>query len=289
MRILPILTFAELRKLVGRRLLWVEMGLLALLIVVLHITLMAVLQRPGEHGLPPQEVALLERGLRWPQGVTSGLAFINGGELGGLFAVVLVAAFMAQEYTWRTVHLWISRGIDRAVFLAAKMLAIMVALMALVWTAFFWGAAVTGVYTLHTTGELPWHQVAWAGLLGGVLKMILTLLPYAAFTLAVAVLSRSTMIATAVGLGYSLVLENLVVEVLLLVSPRAASLARYLPRLLAKSLAQTVTGSTEVHVGLATSAGRLLSPEVAAVFLVLYAGLGFLVAGWAFRRQDIPG
>ncbi|NPA93615.1 MAG: ABC transporter permease subunit [Chloroflexi bacterium] len=279
----------ETRKLTGRALLWVEVGLLALFIAALHLALMAVLSQPNPQGMPPEAVNALQASLRWPEGLLSGLTFANGGELGGLFVVVLVAALAAQEYTWRTVHLWLSRGVERGAYLLAKFGGIVLALFLLALTALVVGGVVTGIYTWKTVGALPWHAMPWAEAGLGVFKIVLTMLPYAGLTLAVAVLSRSTMVAIGVGLGYSLLVENLAVEVLVLLSPGVARVARYLPTMLAKSVVGSIS-ATEMAVSVGMQGGdapSLLSPGLASVLLVGYALMGLAVAWWAFRRQDI--
>ena len=278
----------EIRKLSGRALLWVEVGLLALLIAVLHLALMAALSQPDQ-GMPPDAVNALKDSLRWPHSLLSTLTFISGGELGGLFVVVLVGALAAQEYTWRTVHLWLSRGVGRGMYLLAKLGAVVFALVLLVLTALVVGGAVTGIYTLRTTGGLPWSAVAWGQIILSVFKIVLTMLPYAGLTLAVAVLSRSTMVAIGVGLGYSLLVENMAAEVLMLLSPGVARVARYLPTMLAKSVAGSIS-TTEVAVSVGMQGGNdalLLPASHAATLLVLYTLAGLAVAWWAFRRQDI--
>ncbi len=279
----------EARKLTGRALLWVEMGILALLVVVLHLAIMAVLAQPQPQGMPPEAVEAFRASLRWPQGLLAALTFANGGELGGLFVVVLVGAVVAQEYTWRTAHLWLSRGVGRGAYLGAKFGVIVVALLLLVLTTLVAGGAVTGAYTIHSLGRLPWEAVPWAHVALGVLKTTLTLLPYAALTFAVAVITRSPMVAIGVGLGYSLLVENLAVEVLTLLSPHVGRIARYLPALLAKSVMQSVTTlGAEVSVGMQRSAeALLLGPGPAAALLALYTLAGLLLAWWAFRRQDL--
>ena len=289
MTALLTLTRIEMRKLTARKLLWVELALLGLLVLALHGALAAALQNPQGADLPPEALAELRAALRWPQGLRGALTFANGGELGGLFVVVLVAAFTAQEYTWHTVGLWLSRGVSRPRYLAAKALALLPALAALVLVTLLSGAVATGLYTWHSVGALPWQQVAWAELLVDGGRVLLTLLPYAALTLAVAVLTRSTLVTVGLGLGYTLLVENLAVEVLSLLSPDAARLSRYLPTMLAKAVLQPLQSGMQAQVGVASAArDALLAPGPAALGLLAYTAAGLALAWWAFRRQDIP-
>ncbi len=283
------LTSAESRKLTGRALLWVEVGIFALLVAGLHLALIAALATPQQQSLPPEALAALQASLQWPRGFLGGLAFAGGSGLGGLFAVVLTAALAGQEYTWRTVHLWLSRGVGRGAYLLSKGVVLSAALLLLALTAFLAGAAATGTYTLHAHGALPWHALPWSKAALGVLAATLSLAPYAALTLLIAILTRSTLAAMGFGIGYNLLMENMAAKVLMLVSPHAARIARYLPAMLGQSLLQSIAPGTEVSVGVAGQAGDLvlLSPTAAALLLTAYALAALALAWWAFRRQDI--
>lgn len=283
------LTRVEIRKLRGRALFWVEAGLLALLVLALYAALLAVLANPPAD-MPPEAVAEFRASLHWPQGLLAALAFGNGGELGGLFAVVLAAAVVAQEYSWRTVHLWLGRGVPRGAYLLAKVLGLALALGALALVPLLAGGLVTGLATWHDAGVLPWSEVPWARVFAGWLRVWLTLAPYAALTLLVAVVSRSTLAALGVGLGYNLLVENLAVEVLLLVSPQAARVARYLPGLAAKAVLLPLTEGLQVEMGMQRAANAvLLQPGPAAWLLLAYTALAVGLAWWVFRHQDLPG
>ncbi len=280
----------EARKLAGRALLWVILALLAFLVIALNVALIAALAQSNLEGVPPTVLASLRASLQWPQSVLMALTFANGGELGGLFVAVLVGALVAQEYTWHTVHLWLSRGVKREAYLLAKFGVIVAALLLLVLVALLAGSVTTGIYTWQATGRLPWHAVPWGHVVAGIFETTLTLLPYAALTFAVAVLSRSSMVAVGVGLGYSLLVENLAAEVLMLVSPTVARVVRFLPGLLSKSVMRAVSPSETALMmspTQTTAPPPLLSPGWAAVLLLGYTALGLGVAWWAFRKQDI--
>jgi len=283
------LTRAETRKLTDRALLWTEAGIFALLVAGLHLALMATLAAPQQKGLPPEALEALKASLRWPQGFLSGLAFAGGSGLGGLFAVVLAAALSGQEYTWRTVHLWLSRGVGRGAYLLGKAIVLAAALVVLAFTAFAAGAAATGIYTLQGGGSLPWHALPWGKAAAGIGAAALGLAPYAALTVLVAVLTRSTLAAVGVGLGYNLLVENMAAKVLLLASPHTMRFARYLPAMAGQSLLKGIAPGTEVSIGVSGASGvaALLSPATAALLLAAYTLAGLALAWWAFRRQDI--
>ncbi len=283
------LTRTECRKLTSRALLWAEVGIFALIVAGLHLALMAALASSRQQSLPPEALEALKASLRWPQGFLGGLAFAGGSGLGGLFAVVLAAALTGQEYTWRTVHLWLSRGVGRGAYLLGKAAVLAAALVVLAVTAFAAGAAATGIYTLQGSGSLPWHALPWGKALTGIGAAALGLAPYAALTVLVAILARSTLTAVGVGLGYNLLVENMAAKVLLLASPQTARFARYLPAMAGESLLKGIAPGTEVSIGVsgASGAAPLLSPGTAALLLAAYTLAGLALAWWAFQRQDI--
>ena len=287
--LLPALIRVEIRKLRSRALFWVASGVLVLLVLALYAALLAVLVNPPAD-LPPNAVEELRASLHWPQGLLAALAFGNGGELGGLFAVVLAAAVVAQEYSWRTVHLWLGRGVPRGAYLLAKVLGLALVLGLLAWMPLLAGGLMTGLVTWRDVGTLPWDAVPWGRVFTGWMRVWLTLAPYAALTLLVAVVTRSTLAALGVGLGYNLLVENLAAEVLMLVSPQAARVARYLPGLAAKAVLAPLTEGLKVEMGMQrAAAAALLDPGPAAGLLLAYTALALGLAWWVFRGQDLPG
>ncbi len=280
------LVWIEGKKLFSRLLLWVELAVLALLVASLHVAIVATLQTGGRGELPPDAARALRQMLTWPDALNTALAFANGGELGGMLVAILVGAFVAQEYTWHTVHLFLSRGVSRVHFLLAKFTVVFVALALIVLTTLVAGGAVTGVYTYTREGTLGVVPVGTLAV--NMARVTFTLLPYAALTFLLAVVTRSAMVAIGVGLGYSLLVENLMVEMLSLVSDQAARVARFMPTMLAKSIVQVVTGETQMNVGMNVAPSLpLLSPNVAALLLGGYTVAFLALAVWWFRRQDV--
>ncbi len=284
---IPLL-YAERRKLLGRALPWVEVLIFALLVGILHVAVMLTLQQGNAKELPPQVANEIRQMLYWPQGLKGALAFANGGEIGGLFVIVLVGAFMAQEYTWHSIHLWLSRGISRTAYLLAKTTVIFGFLVLFVLVALIVGGGATAVFTYVEQGALPLDQVDVLALLWDVLVVTYTLVPYAALAFFLAVLSRSTMVTIGVGLGYTLLAENLIAEVLMMISPETARAMRYLPTMLTKSLIQYITPESQVTVGMGIGdTVSLLRPGTAAILLGVYTLLFLGGAVWLFRRQDV--
>jgi len=282
------LVIVELRKLSARALLWVELSVLALLVGSMYVALIATLQKGSASTLPPQAVESLRQMLYWPQALNDAMVLAGGGELGGMLAVILVGAFMAQEYTWHTIHQQLSQGVSRSHFLLAKFVVVSMALGLIVLTALLAGGVVTAVFTYLDLGIRSLRKPAMGTLLFNVLRICLTLLPYAALTSFLAVASRSAMVAIGVGLGYSLLVENLVIKTLSMISPQIARAVRFLPAMLAQSIVQQVSPTVQVDVGLQTSSRLpLLGPNEAALMLTVYTVVFLVLAVWWFRRQDV--
>jgi ABC-type transport system involved in multi-copper enzyme maturation permease subunit len=279
----------ELTKVFRRRMTWVLVGFLALLVAGLYLVLYAVLQKAlSDPGAQAGTVEELRGMLCWPQAFPSLLGFTGGTGLGGLMLVVLAGAVTAQEYSWRTTHLWLSRGLPRATFLLGKYAALAVAALLLVLTALLVAMPLTAWFTYQLTGSLSLAGLNLAGLALSTLRTALTILPYVGLTFLVAILTRSTAAAIASGLAYALVVENLAVQLLGLAGGMWADTARYAPGSLAAALMQTNQRLVGFDLGNGLNAG-LPGPWAAAGGLALYAVVFLGLSLWAFRRQNLTG
>jgi ABC-type transport system involved in multi-copper enzyme maturation permease subunit len=279
----------EQHKLLKRTLLWAELALLALLVLVLHVALYVTVQwRPAGSEVDPEVIAMVRQSLLWPKALINALDFAAGNGPGGLVVIVLVGAAVAQEYTWRTLHLWLSQGVPRPRLLGAKFAALVVPLLLVVLVPLVAGGAVTAYFTYQQTGGLNLAEVSALHLALSALRTAYTLLPYAALTSLLAVVSRSAVVAIGGGVAYALLVESILVQLLALGSETAARVARLLPGMLAAGLLQLNQTTAEVSVGLNAGPGtRLLDPGPAAVGIALYTLAFFGLAVWVFRRQDL--
>jgi len=202
-------------------------------------------------------------------------------------AIILVATVTAQEYTWRTVSLWLSHGLSRPTLMAAKFTSFLLPLLLIVVTASITGALGTGFITYSALGTLSLNHVA-LGRVG--LKLVYTaytLLPYASLTFLLVVVTRSVAAAVGVGIAYSLMVEGLAVQLLSAAGSGLAEVGKYLPG----SLAQTLL----LNPGLVEVSGPegaavnppLLGVGLAAVLIAGYTIVFLGLATWAFHRQDI--
>lgn len=276
----------EQTKLFKRAILWIELALLALGIAILHILLYATSQL----GNAPAEAAVqIQQALTWPVGLMNGLSFAAGPNLGGLMMIILVGAVTAQEYTWRTLHLWLSQGVSRPALLGARFVALVVPALLVVLTALVSGGVITAVFSQVILGTIPFAEVAWGELLLNTTRITYTLLPYAALTFCLAVVSRSTVVAIGAGLAYALLLEGITVQLLSFAGGAWARVGQYLPVGLSRSLMESNAGLTIQVNGNTAPGATFVGPETAALgiafYTLLFVGLALLV----FRRQDLSG
>jgi ABC-type transport system involved in multi-copper enzyme maturation permease subunit len=139
-------------------------------------------------------------------------------------------------------------------------------------------------------GKLDLSVVNYGQLMLGVARVLLTALPYFAFTFMMATLTRSVAGGMGAGIGFLFVTEG--VLPLLLQSVGSGKAVMYLPGMLSKSLLQlnsaiANTSLTALHTSDVGQASALADPTVATVGLVLYTILFLGIAFYRFQRQDI--
>ncbi len=279
----------ELIKVFRRRMTWVMVAILVLLVTGMYLVLYAVLQDAlSDPVVSPGTIEAVQGMLCWPQAFSSLLGFTGGTGLGGLMLVILAGAVMAQEYSWRTAHLWLSRGLPRPAFLLGKYAVLVLAALLVVLTAVLVGASLTAWFTHQLTGSLSLAGLNVAELALSILRTTYTLLPYIGLTFLVAVLTRSTAAAIGVGLAYTLLGENILVQLLGLAGGMWADIARHAPGSLASALMQTNFRLVEVDLGSGVNAG-LPTPWAAAGGIALYTVAFLGLSLWAFRRQNLTG
>ncbi len=279
----------ELTKVFRRRMTWVLVGILALLVAGVYILIYAVAQATlADPGVSPGTVAQLQGMLCWPQALSGLLGLTGGAGLGGLILVVLAGAMAAQEYSWRTTHLWLSRGLPRSAFLLAKYATLVVAALLVVLTAVLVASPLTAWFTQQLTGSLSLEDLNLAEMALSLLRTAYTILPYIGLTFTLAILTRSAAAAIAAGLAYTLLLENILVQLLGLAGGIWADVARYAPGNLAAALMQTNQRLVEVDLGSGVNTG-LPGPWAAAGGITLYAVAFLGLSLWAFRRQNLTG
>ena len=275
---------AEQTKIFKRKILWIELGLLALAMTLLYVVAFSVIASDSSGQVPPEAI---EGSLTWPAGLTSGLSFAAGPNLGGILMILLVGAVVAQEYTWGTLQLWLSRGISRPLFLSAKFVALLLPAFFIVLTALLVGGTISAAFSLYYLGGIPFAQVAWGELGWSVLVFTYSLLPYAALTFFLAVASRSTVVSIGGGLAYALLLEGIILQLIGTLGGVWGQIGLYVPGGLARGMLAIDSGIT-VQVGDApVERIQFLDPGIAALIIALYILVFVFASLLIFRRQDL--
>jgi ABC-type transport system involved in multi-copper enzyme maturation permease subunit len=273
----------EHSKIFKRAILWIELALLALIVIAINGIMFAVL-KGGSAGADSG----IEQILTWPDAFIASLSISAGPNLGGLMIIVLVGALVAQEYTWGTLQMWISRGVPRPLFLGAKFAAVLLPALLIVLTPLVIGGLVSAVFSLILLGGIPFGQVAWGQLGLDTILYTYSLLPYAALAFLLAVASRSTVVSIGGGLAYVLLLEGIALQLIgSVLGGIWAQIGTYLPGGLAKGLLSLNSGLT-VQVGDGPGpVTPFLEPGYAALGIGLYVVVLVAVAILIFRRQDL--
>ena len=272
-------------KIFKRRLFWVEIILLALIVLGILLALFITVEtdRNGS-GLLSDERSMLLETLTWPEAWSNVIQFAGWDGFGPLFLIILVGAVTAQEYNWRTLHISLSRGISRPVLVMAKLTALFIAGLLIVSTVLAAGGITTAIFSKMINGSLNLHQLDIAHMFSSIGRAIFTMLPYGCLAFMLAVASRSTVVAISGGLVYVLVLENLIMSSAGLLGERFSQLVLYLPGGLANSLVILNNASLGME---SSSEMNIVSPVHAVVGITAWTLLFIGLSLWVFQRQDL--
>ena len=264
------LLLLEKDKAVSRLFLWIELGILALTVVIIDMFRYVLFNTSSALK------QLVVHQILWPQALASS---IQMGSLENILLIVAIAVLTAQEYTWRTFHLWLSRGVSRMSLMIAKSMLIVALTSLTVVATLVVGTIVTGILTLILTGSLPFSQIHVQTLLLSFLAADLGLLPYAALTFMLTILFRNTVASMAIALGVLLLVENVLYITLEGINSTTATIGNYLPSQLYTSLSNTILGVQPVNPN---SPSPLFACLGILAYMIVFAGIGI----WAFRHQD---
>lgn len=267
-----------------RLMLWIEMALMAGMILLLHIIFFAVLQLNLAGEVADAET--VKSSLTWPNALLNALDFAGGNVLGGLMLIIFAASVTAQEYTWRTFQLWLSRGVRRPALLAAKFASLIVAAVAIVLAALLTGALISIAFSLILDGGVALGEVDFIQLGLSLLRTAYTLLPYAALAFLLGIAARSVVVAVGAGLAYSLLFEGLATQLLALLGGNFARIGQLLPAGLASTL-MSLNQSALTLDGSAPPVDPLLTPLQATLGIALWTLLFTGLAVWIFHKQDL--
>ena len=203
---------SELTRLGQRRTLLVWFGLMVLFAFMVNAVMASVTGQAGSSGLPTPGVTFPTREqLEMPSGLMAGLAAASS--MFGIVTLSFWAWFTAQDYSSGLIRLLVAAEPRRWRLLAGKVVALL--LVTAVATTV---AAVANLLAAPVAGAAGISTAAWgtdaASVIGQAwIHALLSQVVWGVLGLAIAIVSRSAMVAVAIGVGYVLVVESLLTMV----------------------------------------------------------------------------
>ncbi|MCA9926858.1 MAG: ABC transporter permease subunit [Anaerolineales bacterium] len=285
----------EQQKLTRRAMFWVEMGLLLLIVVAFFGGIFGIRQAllngvdtSGSDGglvITGIDVEMATDLLTWPLGIATGFSIVNG--VGTFLIIILAGTFVAQEYGWRTVQLWLTRGVPRPVVMLAKFTAVTIVTFIFVMLVALMGTGITAVFSQSYLGNIPVDTIQWGQLILSIFLGTVALLPYAALAFFLGVVSRSTVVAIGGGLAFTSLIEPLLGSLAQFLDGRWAAFAGYLPNQLHGVLSSQLAeiSSSGLPVTAAGDINMITAVSILTLYVVLFVGAAVVV----FQRQDVGG
>lgn len=269
----------ESDKVFRRRLLWVGLPIAIVPMVIAFIAFFSV-----DHS------AAFARYWVWPGGLTSALAFADGYSPGYGYAAYLLAVVVgvvtAQEYSWRTMQLWLSHGIPRPMLLLAKFVLALAAVMLTTLAFLLAGGLISIVLTFQPHGATNGSTLDLAALVLSYLRTCYGMLPYVALTFLLVVISRSAAVAITGLILFMLAIELPLTGLLPLLGKGFARVAQFLPAGLAQAMNEQNYSVAHLPVTTLVSAGHP-SQALAAVCIAAYTLVLGGISLWLFQRQNL--
>jgi ABC-2 type transport system permease protein len=255
---------SELTRLAQRRTLLTWFGLMAMFAIMVN-TVMGSVVGQLDPNMPSPGVSFPSRAeLEAPSGLMAGLSAASN--MFGIVTLSLWAFFTAQDYSSGVIRLLVAGEPRRWRLLAGKatalvgLTALAVTIATLANLASAPAVAASGVSTAAWGTDLP--KVigeAW-------LNLFLSQLVWGVLGLAIAVVSRSAMVAVSIGVGYVLVVESLI-------------------RMVDGAPVDQLLGTT---LGAIAKGGTAAVPYSSALALgAAYVIVGLVLAGLVFTRRDV--
>ena len=274
----------ENQKNLKRNLLWIEIVLLGVFVLFIFAGLYIAIQgTPDSVTITDTDLGKIPQLITWPGALAFSLRFAAGSKL---LLIIFVGAVTASEYTWRTYHLWLSRGIPRTLLLVSKFISLCLPILLVVTGALVAGGLISAIFSLYINGSLYLEQVIFWRLGLDIFRTTYTLLPYVGITFFLAVATRSAVAAIGGCAGFGLIVESLLGQTLLLMPGKIGEAAKYLPVNLMQSL---LNASWTPPALIEETMPGLLAPTPATIGIAIWTLVSFGLALWFFRRQDFSG
>lgn len=226
----------------------------------------------------------------WPLGAISGSFIVESAvpisSVGVFMLIVVVGSVTGQEYTWRTLHLWLGQGVSRLVLFAAKYAVCVLTVLLVTFVAMLVGLVTSIIGGIQLHGGIDVSRVDLLQWLLAWLRVSYAALPYVTMAFMLAVVTRSAVVSISITLLCAVVLELLLLPLSHLSSVIAA-IWRALPFELARSLNTlnfAAVRTTEPHGLYPYPPG---DPGLAALGITLYILVFLGIAFWVFCRQNL--
>jgi len=274
----------EYTKITKRQMFWVELAIMAFAILIIELALYANFNNPGSNVIPADERIQLQQMITWPGALVTALNLTGGNAIGGILLVILAGTVTAQEYRWRTLQLLLSRGVSRPLLGIAKYTALVFPALSIVLIATLTSCVISFVMSMHLNGTLLLGQINVLQLVLSIARTICTLLPYGALTFMLAIASRSSAVAIACGTAFTLLIEDLLMQLLGLFGDMAQHISQYFPTALSESLLSMNQAINGIKLGIPASP---TDPWIACLGLIAWTLLFLGLSLFILQRQDL--
>ncbi len=269
----------ESDKVFRRKLLWIGLVIAIAPMVIAFIALFHLSQSPS-----------FAKYWIWPGGLTSALAFADGFSPGYGYSAYLLAVVVgvvtAQEYSWRTMQLWLSHGIPRPLLLLAKFTLSLVTVLLVVLAFLLVGGVTSLIFAYQLSGGIESSHVDIVQLFLNYLRTCYGILPYVGLTFLLVVMTRSAVVALAGTILFMLAVELPLTLLLPLLGANYAHIAQYLPAGLAQAMNDQNYSAAHLTATTYISAGHPSTP-IAAICIAVYTLVLFGISLWMFQRQNL--
>ena len=278
------LYWIENQKNFKRKILWIELAMLILLVLLVFTGLYFSIQgTPDGVTITDGDLKKIPQLITWPGSLAFSVRFAAGSKL---LLIIFVGAVTASEYTWRTYQVWLSRGVPRILLLGSKFISFFLPTLLIVTGALVAGGLISAIFSLVLNDTLYISQVNFWHLVLDIFRTSYTLLPYAGITFLIAVATRSAVAAIGGCVAYGLIVESLLAQSLAILPGRISEAAKYLP----SNLMQSVLNASWTPPALMEEAiPGVLTANQAAIGIGVITLILVSLALWVFSRQDFSG
>lgn len=273
----------EQKKLFKGKLFW---GALALMLAIGMSVFFFMYTTRDSLALSVEDQMEITAAVMWPEALFGGLMMTA--QLGAPLLLAVIGAAVAQEYSWRTMSLWVSHGVPRSTLLLARFAVL--ALTVLIFTAILLAAiaVMSAFFTWRIRGEFDPGVADLGQVVLGILRTSYVLMPYAALTFLAGIITRSVVGAIGSGVVFQIIIEPVTIEIMSALGGVFHRVRMFLPDFVATSVFNLNEAIADYPlIDAAEDAPQLLAAAPAAALIALYTVLLLGLALWIFRRQDL--